>query len=625
MRIALTLGFILGLAQASLMQSAAWAQGAQDSVALPAPAGTAPVVAPVQPTNPLQPVLTPPPAQSVRPQVLSAGDVALYRQIFATERNGETTKAKKLLAKISDPALEGYAEAIRLISSKRVAVSDLITWLSQHRDLAVADQIYRLAVSRSSKKVRKHHKTITVAVVTNIPAPMSVPRRTGGFEDQELPEPTPSGEAGRAVLGKILSNIKAGQPGAAANQLQSAISAGATADDVAILSHRIAASYLAEGMDAQAFQLASGVADTRSVPQLDWDAGFSAYRLGRWADAATHLEKLAQNGGVQGTLRAQAAFWAARAHMQANEPERVVNLLAAAAKEEPTFYGLIAERMLGMDTHTGFSDPVLSQSDFNALMTVPAVRRAVALWQVGEGEHVGTELNRAFVFNNESLDPAMAALARALGVTNIELRASEASVARGLLLTGLFPVPPYQPEGGYHIDNSLVLAFARIESRFQNGSTSVAGAHGIMQLMPATAKILAGSSAVAQLDNPAYSLSLGQRYISELLDHLNGNLLELGGAYNAGPGAASRWLQTKAGKDDPLLFVESIPIAETRSYVRRLMEYQWMYRRRFGQDARSLDQLAHGEWPIYHPALAPVPSPATIQTAIPASADATTF
>jgi soluble lytic murein transglycosylase len=168
-----------------------------------------------------------------------------------------------------------------------------------------------------------------------------------------------------------------------------------------------------------------------------------------------------------------------------------------------------------------------------------------------------------------------------------------------------------------------VLAFARIESRFQNGSTSVAGAHGIMQLMPATAKLLAGPAAVAQLDDPSYSLSLGQRYISELLDRLNGNLLQLGGAYNAGPGAAVRWLQTKAGKDDPLLFVESIPIAETRSYVRRLMEYQWMYRRRFGQDARSLDQTARGEWPIYRPALSPLPPPP--QTSSEPAADASTL
>ena len=63
----------------------------------------------------------------------------------------------------------------------------------------------------------------------------------------------------------------------------------------------------------------------------------------------------------------------------------------------------------------------------------------------------------------------------------------------------------------------------------------------------------------------------------------------------------NRWLATKAGKDDPLLFVESIPVAETRYYVKRLMEYHWMYRRRLGQDAKSLDETARGHWPIYRP------------------------
>jgi soluble lytic murein transglycosylase len=201
-------------------------------------------------------------------------------------------------------------------------------------------------------------------------------------------------------------------------------------------------------------------------------------------------------------------------------------------------------------------------------------------------------------------------------------------VARGLLLTGLFPVPPYEPQGGYHIDKSLVLAFARLESRFQNGSTSVAGAHGIMQLMPKTAELIAGPVAAEQLDEPSYSMSLGQRYISQLLDRLSGNILLLGGAYNAGPGNAARWMVTKAGKDDPLLFIESIPMAETRSYVRRLMEYQWMYRRRFGEDAKSLDEIARDQWPIYHPAISPAPvppAPAPTQAATGPLQDVSTF
>jgi soluble lytic murein transglycosylase-like protein len=104
------------------------------------------------------------------------------------------------------------------------------------------------------------------------------------------------------------------------------------------------------------------------------------------------------------------------------------------------------------------------------------------------------------------------------------------------------------------------------------------------------------------LYDPGTALSVGQKYIEQLLGRLDGNLLELGGAYNAGPLAVDRWRTTKAGGSDPLLFVESIPVAETRSYVKRLMVYHWMYRRRFGQDAKSLEDTARGQWPIYHAA-----------------------
>jgi len=180
MRFALALGFVLTLSQAALAQSAPQDTG----VALP-PAGAVPPIAPVQPGNPLRSVVTQPAMPSVKPQILSASDVALYRQVFDAERKGEITKANKLLGKISDPVLQGYAEAARLLSAKRVTIGELTAWLAKYRDHSVADKVYRLAVGRSTKKVRKHRKTIVVAVVTNIPAPIAVPRRTGGFEDQE--------------------------------------------------------------------------------------------------------------------------------------------------------------------------------------------------------------------------------------------------------------------------------------------------------------------------------------------------------------------------------------------------------------------------------------------------------
>jgi len=570
-------------------------------------ATTAAVAQPAVSPNLPQATVVPASATPAAPQILSADDVALYKQIMQAERSGQSARAKPLFAKVSDTSLQGYAEAEHFLSapSKSVNAQELVDWLTQYRDLGVAEKIYRLAVQHSTKKVRHHHKTILVAVVTNIPAPSGVGRRTGGYEDQELPEPAPSSDAARGVTSGILAAIKAGQPDQALALMQS-VQASAPGADNAVMAHRIAASYRAEGRDADAYRLAISVSDP-SLPQLMWDAGFAAYRLGDWANAQAQLEKLAETPAAQNSLRAQAAFWAARAHMQSGDPLKVVTLLNFAAQKEPSFYGLIAERMLGIDTETGFADAILNQDDFRDLMAVPAAHRAVALSQIGETEFVGSELNRAFVSNNERLDPAMAALARGIGVPNVELRASEASAAHGIMLTGLFPVPPYSPDGGYRIDSSLVLAFARIESRFQTQATSPVGARGLMQLMPTTA-VHFGVTDPDTLYNPGTSLEVGQRYLEQLLLKLDGNLLELGGAYNAGPLAVDRWRSTKAGGNDPLLFVESIPVAETRSYVKRLMLYHWLYRRRFGQDAKSLDETASGGWPTYQPYHETVPA-----------------
>jgi soluble lytic murein transglycosylase-like protein len=543
------------------------------------------------------------------PAILSDSDVALYRDIMAAERHGHYRRASTLMGNVQDPVLKGYAEALHFlsVSPRSIKVGKLKEWLASNRDLAIADRVYRLAVAHSTKKVRRHHKTMTVAVVTDIPVPSGVGSRSGGYEDAELPEPVPTGEAGRAALPAILAAIKAGAPDTALTQLD-AVRAQLSQSDIAILSHRIAASYRAESRDADAYRLAGSVADP-AVPQLLWDAGFAAFRLGHWADAEARLEALAESPAAQDSLRARGAFWAARAHMQDGDPRKVISLLDFAARQQPSFYGLIAEHVLGVDARTRFADAPLSEADFHDLMQIPAARRAMALWQIGESEYVGAELNRAFVDNNERLDPAMAALAHAVGIPNVELRASEKSASRGIILTGLFPVPPYAPDGGYTIDSSLVLAFARIESRFQTQATSPAGARGLMQLMPATAKHF-GVKTPAKLYDPTVSLAAGQRYIAQLLDRLDGNLLELGGAYNAGPLAVNRWLSTKAGKDDPLLFVESIPIAETRSYVKRLMLYHWLYRRRFGRQPVSLDETARGQWPIYRPAAeTPTPRP----------------
>ena len=558
-------------------------------------------------------------------RVLSDSDAKLYRDAIDDERAGYFRDAQADLDRVSDPSLKGYVLAERYLSprAKRVPLKQLVSWLDEYADLPPAERIYRLAVKRSTKKVRRHHHTVLVAVVTNIPAPgPPIHKRGGGYEDVELPDPSLISQAARSALPNIEEYIRNDQPDLAHAELAAVVAQGAPAVDVARLARRISASYLAVGADEKALTLSENITDTekKSVPLLYWDAGLAAYRMGKYADAAQQFDTLASIGSIPNWTRSGAAFWAARSYLQAGSPQKVVGLLEQAAKAEPTFYGLISERLLGQDTETGFSDPQVTADNLAALTRNAAAHRAVALYQIGDRQDAGIELNRAFGESDGTLDATFAALAHRIDSPNLELRASESCASRGLMLTGLFPVPQYRPTGGYQVDPSLVLAFARIESRFQTEATSPVGARGLMQIMPGTAAHLGGSDAAERLYDASYNLSLGQRYIVELLGQLNGNLFQLAAAYNAGPGALNRWLGTKGSSlNDPLLFIESMPVPETRAYVKRMMTYHWMYQRRMGNDAKSLDETALGSWPIYHPATPAQPTSPRVPITTPAS------
>jgi soluble lytic murein transglycosylase-like protein len=572
------------------------------------------------------PALADPVAGGLQPRVLSPEDVARYKKIIAAERTGQFAVSDKLFAAVDDKSLEGYVLAEHYLSpkGKRTPVKTLVAWLKQYGELPIAGRIHKLAEKRATvtKRVgKKRHRHYVKVLTTKIPGLPGAPRRGGGYEDADLPNPPVTSDAARAILEQVNADIKSNQPDLANAALQSLVSAGNTpANDIAALSQRICMSYLATGLDDQAFAMGDGAAAAgrQYAPQLDWCAGLAAFRLQRFAEAAAHFEQVAMNATIPNWNRSASAFWAARSYMRAGDARRVVTLLTVAAKSQPTFYGLLAERLLGEDIQTGFSDPILLPADFDKLMAVAPAHRAVALWQIGEKKYdyyVNTELNRAFGMSGKlNLDSAYAALARTLGVPNLELRASEVSYARGQTLTGLFPVPPYVPTGGFTIDPSLVFAFIRIETRFQPGAVSPAGAMGLMQIMPYTAKALGGSSAEDELLDAEYNMTLGQRFIAKLLKSYSGSIIQTAAAYNAGPGKVNAWAAAREGKeDDSLMFIESMRAPETRSYVKRLLTYYWMYHRRNEIPAPSMDDTARGGWPIYQPPAqtAPPPPPPT--------------
>jgi soluble lytic murein transglycosylase-like protein len=168
-----------------------------------------------------------------------------------------------------------------------------------------------------------------------------------------------------------------------------------------------------------------------------------------------------------------------------------------------------------------------------------------------------------------------------------------------------FPMPRLRPAGGFSIDPSLVYALTRLESNFDPGAISPAGARGLMQIMPATAQYITGDLfyAADRLHEPASNLAIGQRYVSYLAqqDGIDHDLLRILASYNSGPGSFGRWGATLRDQGDPLLFIEAIPVPETRAFVQHVLVYSWIYAARMHLPAESLDALAAGEFPRFTP------------------------
>lgn len=566
-------------------------------------------------------------ATAAPPHVLSVSDVRLYREILTDESEGRFAHARSLIGELSDRSLIGYVEAEHFLSPylKHPAVLNLAEWLREYPDLPVASRIHALTEERNRHLRRR--RRIEVPGVAGIPwRPLG-----GSYEETDrIANPPLATDAALAAQAQIDSYVKLDQPAAAEIVLdQTAAMNVAPSTDIARLTQRVAAAYLSQGQDDAAFRVASSIAgpERAVAPLLDWDAGLAAYRLKKFSDATPYFESLANVGAVPGWTRSAAAFWAARSHLAAGESLPVISLLSAAAREQPTFYGILAQRMLGGEIPAAFSDPSLDSDSFAAMMRIPAAHRAIALWEIGHTEYIEPEMARAFAAIDQQDIGAFAALSHRLDLPNLELRASEAQAGRGELLTGLFPIPQYTPPGGYHIDPCLVLAFARAESGFRAKAVSTAGARGVMQLLPGTADLVDGKGTPrAQLNDPAYNLGLGERYLQNLMTQTNGNLFQLAAAYNAGPAALTRWLGSRPQlSDDPLLFIESIPYSETRNYIKHVMTNYWLYAKRTGTDARTLDETAQGKWPHYQgaaPALSVSPQPATSTTTLVSDASA---
>jgi len=362
---------------------------------------------------------------------------------------------------------------------------------------------------------------------------------------------------------------------------------------------RIVGRLMLERGEAQlAYDLVSGHAAQSPAEFIDaeFHAGWIALRfLEQPETAAEHFAEATKRASTPISIT-RGAYWQARAHEAAGDEEKARAFYEEAARYPVSFYGQLAHQALDNGSFTLREvavDPEEQRARRDATDTARAIR---LLHAVGAPELATTLLvDLGRTLDDVPLLHSFADLAEELGDHRGHLALSRTAVQRGLPLDShAYPIRgiPEFPIVGPGVERALVYAIARQESAFDPNAVSPAGARGLMQLMPGTARRTAERYGVKYeanrlLGDPVYSAKLGAAHLGELMNDWSGSYALAFAAYNAGPGHVRRWIQRfgdpRRSDVDAIDWVEMIPFPETRNYVQRVMENLLVYRHRLGE------------------------------------------
>ena len=310
--------------------------------------------------------------------------------------------------------------------------------------------------------------------------------------------------------------------------------------------------------------------------QLAWKVR-AALRAAHWPTVRDAIDRMS----AQARKDPAWTYWYARALAAAGEDtgSRAYYLRIAG---QPDFYGLLANEELGFVASLPEKMHVPSQADVEAAQSEPGLMRALELLRLRlRPEGVREWFFTVREFSDEKL-LAAAEFARRAGSHDRSIQAADRTVKLHNF-TLRYPVPfadVFREQArSAGLEDAWVLGLVRQESRFITDIRSSAGAAGLMQLMPATARYVARKIGLRnyhqkKVTEVQVNLSLGTGYLRMVLDQL-GHPVLASAAYNAGPGRARRWRDSK-----PLegaIYAETIPFAETRDYVKKVTANTVLY------------------------------------------------
>lgn len=358
-------------------------------------------------------------------------------------------------------------------------------------------------------------------------------------------------------------------------------------------------------------EIAYQIASQHRVPRgagfaaAEWFSGWVALRaLNDPVKAFPHFRDMYNNVGYP-VSKSRAAYWAGRAAEAGQQPDIAGQWYSVAAQYKTSFYGQLAAGKLRAQSAPSPVMDVMVSSDRRAIFAQKELPNLIiALSQIGADDTVRTLVRHmASTYRDPAFLGLIAGLATQINRLDLAVYASRQAIKENVITLDGFPVLPFQ--SSQIEDLAIVHGLIRQESGFDIDAISSAGARGLMQLMPATARAVSGWEKVryrsAQLTaDPDYNVRLGSAYLEDLLDQFDGVLPMAFAGYNAGPHRVNQWIKRfgdpREMSDEEIIdWMEMIPFRETRNYVQRVLEniavYRQMANRRFAPIRFHLDHM----------------------------------
>jgi len=353
---------------------------------------------------------------------------------------------------------------------------------------------------------------------------------------------------------------------------------------------------LAAGNPSVAYQASAGFTNGSEGRLVDsnFHAGWIALEfLGNAGVAVQHFTKMASMSTLA-TSASKSHYWLGRAYSKLGDNAKATAHFQQAAMFNQYYYGQLAMVRLGKTTVSLRGMPSWQQSE--AVFNQREIVRAIRLFEANKTYEFARPLTTRLIYQVKDAGEMLltARLAQDIEAHDLAIQMSDVANSRGVGLDLFaFPKDGLPRHQLADVDNAAVYAIARQESMFNQTAVSHAGARGLMQLMPGTAKETAGKLGLSYspsklTSDPSYNALLGSTYLKAQLERYDGSLVLAAAAYNGGAGNVNKWIKAfgdpRSPEVDPVVWIELIPFTETRGYVQKVLANYQIYKLRLGDN-----------------------------------------